>query len=397
MSLPNVKINLGNGYIGAVTLSDDGISGLILTGNEVSDTLVLNKVYVLSATSDLKTLGVTEENNPLVYKDVNAFYASAGDGAELHLLVVSEATTLTAICSMEADSPLKKLVDSAAGRIRLVGINRNTPADYSPTLTKGIDEDVITAISGAQNVAKSYLEQIAPFIVLLPAIGWTGTTENLYQPREGSYNSVSVILASDGKFGTSKLYSAAIGQVLGRAATCAVNISIGRVKDGSIASTGYLTDGKSPETHYSLWNALHDAGYVFYRTYIGKNGYYLNDDATAIATTDDYHRLCLIRTIQKAVVVCYKTYVDEILDSIEVDPETGKITQPMCKYYEQQLVRAVNTNMEGEMSGFTVYIDADQNLITSGILKVQAKITPTALLKEINVDLSFNNPYNTTE
>ena len=44
MSLPNVNITLGNGNIGAVTLSDDGIAGLILTGTAVSSTLELNKV-----------------------------------------------------------------------------------------------------------------------------------------------------------------------------------------------------------------------------------------------------------------------------------------------------------------------------------------------------------------
>ena len=69
----------------------------------------------------------------------------------------------------------------------------------------------------------------------------------------------------------------------------------------------------------------------------------------------------------------------------------------MCKYYEQLLVRAVNTNMDGEISGFTAFIDADQNLIATGKLQVQAKIVPTALLKDINVDLSFDNPYNTNE
>lgn len=397
MSLPNVNIILGNGNIGTVTLSDDGISGLILTGAAVEEKLTLNKVYVLSSSNDLSKYGITKENNPLVYKDVAAFYKAAGDGAELHLLVVSEASTLTQICSSEPGSPLQKLIDSAAGRIRLVGVNRNAPASYAPTVEKCIDKDVITAVDEAQSVARSYMGKIAPFVILLPAVGWSGETEGLYQPREGSYNCASVVLASDGKYGESKLYSAAIGQVLGRAATCAVNISIGRVKDGSIAATGYLTDGKTPQEDYSLWNILHDAGYIFYRTYIGKNGYYLNDDATAIATTDDYHRLCLIRVIQKALVICYKTYIDEILDSIEVDPETGQVPSPMCKYYEQLLTRAINTNMVGEISGFTAYIDPKQDLITSGRLNVQAKIVPTALLKEINVDLAFNNPYNTSE
>ncbi|KAA6346436.1 hypothetical protein EZS27_006086 [termite gut metagenome] len=394
MSLPNVNIVLGNGNIGSASLSDDGIAALVLTGAEVGETLILNTPYTLAGSADLKKLGVTQENNPLIHKDVSAFYKSAGEGAELHLLVCSNETTLTQICSASAGSPLRTLLDSAAGRIRLVGVNRNAPKEYIPTLSGCIDADVITATSAAQANALSYLGQIAPFVALIPAIGWNGETASLYQPREGSYNSVSVLLASDGKFGESELYSAAIGQVLGRAAKSAVNISIARVRDGAIAATGFLTDGKTPEEHFSDRNLLHDAGFLFYRTYIGKNGYYLNDDATAAPTTDDYNRLCLTRVIQKAVVICYKTYIDEILDSLNVDAETGKLPQPLCKAFEQYVVTGINTNMGTEISGFTAFINPDQDLITSGKLDVQCKIVPTALLKEIKVDLSFNNPAN---
>ncbi|KAA6336275.1 hypothetical protein EZS27_015562 [termite gut metagenome] len=302
------------------------------------------------------------------------------------------------MCSASAGSPLRTLLDSTAGRIRLVGINRNAPKEYTPTLNGCIDADVITAIADAQANALSYTSQIAPFVAFIPALGWNGETTSLYQPREGSYNCVSVVLASDGQFENSEadgeLYSAAIGQVLGRAAKSAVNISIARVRDGAIAPTGFLMDGKTPEEHFSDWNLLHDAGFLFYRTYIGKNGYYLNDDATAVATTDDYNRLCLIRVIQKALVICYKTYIDEILDSLNVDAETGKLPQPLCKAFEQYVVTAINANMGTEISGFTAFINPDQDLITSGRLDVQCKIVPTALLKEIKVDLSFNNPAN---
>jgi hypothetical protein len=275
-----------------------------------------------------------------------------------------------------------------------VGDNRNAPKEYTPTLSGCIDEDVITAIAAAQANATSYMSQIAPLVVFLPALGWNGETTSLFQPREGSYNCVSIVLASDGIYGDSELYSAAIGQVLGRAAKSAVNISIARVRDGAIAATGFLTDGKTPEEHFSDRNLLHDAGFLFYRTYIGKNGYYLNDDATAVATTDDYHRLCLIRVIQKALVICYKTYIDEILDSIEVDPNSGKLPQPLCKAFEQYVINGINTNMNNEISGFTAYINPNQDLITSGRLNVECRIVPTALLKEIKVDLSFNNHNN---
>lgn len=162
MSLPNVNITLGNGNIGTVTLSDDGISGLILSGKAVDTKLALDKVYILAGTSDLKKYGITKENNPLLYKDIMAFYTAAGDGAELHLLVVDEDKTLTEICAMDDDAPLRKLIDSAAGRIRLVGINVNPGADYEPEITKCIDPDVVTAVTAAQQVASNYLEKNRP-------------------------------------------------------------------------------------------------------------------------------------------------------------------------------------------------------------------------------------------
>lgn len=392
MNLPNVNIVIGNGNMGNISLSDDGIAGLILTGAAVANKLELNKVYVLGSTLELAKLGITAETNPLAHKEVTAFYNVAGEGAELHLLVVGEATTLTQMCSQDADSPLRKLVNSAAGRIRLVGINRNTPADYEMTAEKGLDADVITAVASAHAVAEDFLTSIAPFRVLLPALGWDGQTDNLYKPREGSYNRVSVVMASDGKFGASKLYSAAIGQVLGRAAKIAVHQNLGRVRDGAIAAKGYLTDGKTPEEHFSLMNLLEDAGYIFYRTFVGKNGYYLNGDATATDITDDYCFLSSGRVIDKAMVVTYRTYIDDILDNIRVDPAKGTIPVSICKSFEASIIRAVNTSMGDEMSSFTAYIDPNQNILANGQMTITCKIVPLATLREITVNLSLNNP-----
>lgn len=392
MNLPNVNIVIGNGNMGNISLSDDGIAGLILTGTAVANKLELNKVYVLGSTLDLAKLGVTAETNPLVYKDVTAFYQAAGEGAELHLLVTSEDTTLTQMCAEDAGSPLRMLINSAAGRIRLVGINRNTPADYEMTAEKGLDADVITAVAGAHAVAEDFLTSIAPFRVLLPALGWKGETADLYKPREGSYNRVSVVMASDGKFGTSRLYSAAIGQVLGRAAKVGVHQNLGRVRDGAIAAKGYLTDGKTPEEHFSLMNLLEDAGYIFYRTFVGKSGYYLNGDATATDITDDYCFLSSGRVIDKAMVIAYKTYIDDILDNIRVDSEKGTIPVSICKSFEASIIRAVNTSMGDEMSSFTAYIDPNQNILTNGQMTITCKIVPLATLREITVNLSLNNP-----
>ena len=95
-----------------------------------------------------------------------------------------------------------------------MGVNRNTPKEYSPTVDRCLDADVITAITSAHRVAESFNDNVSPFRLLLPALGWTGETSEMFQPREGSYNRVCVVMSSDGKFGESSSYSAAIGQVL---------------------------------------------------------------------------------------------------------------------------------------------------------------------------------------
>ena len=106
MALPNVTINLENGNLGRIAQSDDGVAGLILTGAAVAGKLELNRVYLINSTRDIAKLGITAENNPLAHKDLTAFITETGDGAELYLLVMAQATLLSQMCSIEDGSPL---------------------------------------------------------------------------------------------------------------------------------------------------------------------------------------------------------------------------------------------------------------------------------------------------
>ena len=57
-----------------------------------------------------------------------------------------------------------------------------------------------------------------------------------------------------------------------------------------------------------------------------------------------------------------------------------------------QVIRAVNTNMNGEISSFTAYIDPSQNILANGHMEITCKIVPLATLREITVNLSLENP-----
>lgn len=386
--LPNVIINLENGSLGRVAQSDDGVAGLILTGTAVTDKLALNQVYLINSTRDVTRLGITAANNPLAHKELTAFFTQTGDGAELYLLVVSQATLLSQMCSVEEGSPLKKLIAFAKGRIRLVGINRLLPEGYAAeTSTTGIDKDVVTASVAAQSVGDSFARKVMPFRCLLPAASWDGTTDKLYKPREGRTNRVGFIMACDDAANK----TAAVGQMLGRAARISVNQSLARVKSGPIASEGWLTNGKTPEECDAMLDLLDEAGYILYRTFPKKNGYYPNDDHMGAPLTDDYSNLSYGRVADKATVIAYMTYVEEIQDGIETDSE-GNIPQEMCSYYESLIDNAVAAAMEGEISDFTSHVDPAQNVLTTRRMTVACKIRPRGVLRDIIVNLGFENP-----
>lgn len=393
MARPNVNITLGNGNLGRSAATDDGVAALLLTGAAVSGKLELNKHYQLSGTADLVALGVTSDNNPLVYKEVTAFYEQTGDGAELHLLVVAEATTLTQMCDSAADSPLRKLIDASGGRVRLVGVNKIPPTEYEADVTQGIDKDAITAAEKAQAVIESYAAgKVNPFRLLMPAPAFDAEVDSLFKPRESSTNAVCYVLASD----DATKHTAAIGRVLGRAASLSVHQSIGRVRSGSIGTEMYLTDGQSYIDADGLADSLHDAGYIIPVAYPRKNGAYLNGDPAAAPVTDDYAQLRYGRTVDKARIIVYDTLIDEILDDVDTDSD-GDLSAGQRTSYEGMIENAVLTQMNGEITSFAVSIPEGQNILTSETIRVVCRIQPKGVVETFEVTLEFTNPAIKTE
>lgn len=393
MARPNINITLGNGNLGRSAATDDGVAALVVNGKAVSEKLELNKHYQLSGTADLTKLGITAENNPLAYKEITAFYEQSGEGSELHLLVVSEATTLTQMCDSADGSLLRKAIDAAGGRVRIVGVNRTPPAEYEADVTQGIDKDAIDAAAKAQAVAESYASgKVAPFRLLMPAPAFDADSEALFKPREASYNAVAFVLASD----DAANHTAAIGRILGRAAALAVHQSLGRVRDGAIATDMYLTDGQSYAEAAGLADTLHDAGYIIPIGYPRKNGAYLNGDPTAAPVTDDYAQLRYGRVIDKARIIVYDTLIDEILDNVESD-ESGNLSAGQCVSYAGMIENAVLTQMSDEITAFTCTVPQDQDILSSETIRVVCQIQPKGVVETFEVTLEFTNPKNATE
>lgn len=385
--LPRVLVALGSGNLGAVNATMDGVAGLVLSGTAVEGKIALNEAKQIFSLKDLDPLGITSENNELAYKDVKAFYQVAGDGAELWMILFSDSMNLADVVDgAEADRPVSKLLDAASGRIRLLGCNKKLPSGYVPTATNGIDQDVENALVKLQANLNSYATQYKPVRAFLPGLAWIGSGEGLVNLRQNSQNRCAVVLGADTPDGL-----AAIGLTLGVAASRQVHRNIGRVKDGAVLATAWLTDGSNAGAKENLWPLLHENGFIFFRSYQGKNGFYFNDDPMCAPASDDYASLALGRVIDKAIVIAYTTYVDELLDNVEID-QAGKLPASTCKYFEGRINNAVNSLMAGEISNFRSFVDPDQNVLSTSRLAVVGGITPLGTLREIVFNLGFENP-----
>jgi hypothetical protein len=392
MSLPNVVINETNGNLGLVNPTDDAVSGMIFSGTATAS-LLLGVAKQLFSFKQFTDLGVTEVNNPLAYKDVKAFYERAGDGTELWVMLISDAVTIADITD-ETKAYLKKLLDAASGRIRIIAINRTLPVAYVPTIAEGLDQDVITGITNADLMAVHYSEAYKPFRCLIPGLGFTkATVAALKDLKQLTKSHVAVVLGAD------TATSVAIGRTLGSLAAVPVMRKISRVKNGDAGiQAAFFPDGTPIGDLEANWNDIHDKGYIFFRKIYGKAGFFFTDDPTATEATDDYSCLARCRVIDKARIIAYTTFIEELNDEIPVDGVTGKLSAGLIASWRANIEEALNNNMKakGEISKAECYINPAQNVLSTDKIEATVKITPVGYSSVIEIDLGLSNPYKTS-
>lgn len=395
MSLPGVTINLLNNQLGTVTPTADGVSGLIMSGVATGNISLLEAKQIFSL-AEAVALGLDEDydttNSMQVYRQIREFYEEAGNGTELWIMLVSDTTTMEDMADAEgAIAPA--LLNAAAGKIRLLGVSRTPDGGYTPTYDNELDDDVIDAVAKAQALAEAFAALFKPVRVLIEGRDFQGTLADLPDLRQRTDNRVGVVI------GTSQAdTTASVGMALGRAAGNPVQRKISRVKDGAVtAQAAYLSDGNPIEDlSAGQQDSLHDKGYIFLRGYANKTGYFFSSDPVCAPLTDDYSSLARGRVIDKAIVIAYTTFVDELEDDLPVDQNTGYLPPSVVKSYQGKIENAVNALMtaEDEISGVRCVIDPKQNLLQNSTLNILLKVTPKGYSSAIDVELGFDNPLN---
>lgn len=397
-NLPGVNIVVENGNLGRTPTTADGVAGLIVVG-AAKPNIPLYTPKQIFGLKEAETLGITQAADTAdkndAWQQIKEFYDEAGNGAELWIMTVAMARTMAELLDpATTTNGARKLLDAADGRIRLLSIGRyiDPTLTYTQVTQGGIDKDVHDALPKAQALANEYANEFKPLHIFVDARGWNGVAADLTDLRTYSHSHVSVVLAST----VALKKSAAVGLVLGRAAKLPVQRDISRVKSGALnISAGYMTNGVAIESQPSAVGVAFDKGYIAFRKYVGKSGYYFIADPTATASTDDFLSIANNRVINKAITLVYGVYINEINDEVEIDAD-GKMSPNQVAYIKQIMQNALDVQMvsRGECSFAEVFVDANQNVIATDKVTVGVSITPVGYKKKIEVTLGFSNPAN---
>ncbi|WP_221412145.1 DUF2586 family protein [Dysgonomonas sp. ZJ279] len=392
MELPRVKIGYGNGAIGQTVSSADGLLLIAIAGAiAVETTFALAKHYPLQRLSSLEELGVTAENNPLVYKVVKDFYTEANEGTKVY--IVGYPSTLTMSAILDKDNPyLRDVIELTRGEIRGIVITKSL--EETPTIAGGLSDDVKAAMIAAQGLGEWSTETMqAPIFTLIDGVGYAGNAEDLEDLKTFTNNRVGIVIGDTVKGSVNQ----AVGLVAGRVANVPVHRNIGRVKDGALKVATMYAKDKAIEL--SDIATIHGKGYITFRTFTGLSGYYIADDLLATKEIDDYNQLTRRRTIDKARRIAYPTLVNELLDEIPVNAD-GTILETTAASIEQIVINAIANSMtvNGELStdpsdandqGVQCVVDRTIDMLATNRIDIELRVRPYAYAKYINVLLGF--------
>lgn len=135
-----------------------------------------------------------------------------------------------------------------------------------------------------------------------------------------------------------------------------------------------------------LLDDLDDKGYIFLIQYAGRqNGIYISKDQTC--SNGDYRTIARNRTINKSRRAVREALLPYVNAPLLVNPSTGYLAASKISSFKT-LVGEVLGKMKSaqEISGYSVTIDANQNVLVNDTLKISYIIVPVGVATRIIVE-----------
>lgn len=373
-------------------------------------------VIEINSMDDLKDLGITPYSGTaktdllygIPYYHIKHFFDIQGDSGRLFIMFADCKTDWSAIDQMQR---------AAHGMINQLGVW--TEQSLWKQTDKMAQSYSIDLVAGLQSKAESLANENAPLSILLNAnTAVLSTTEENKKQIELSKiptcvinaRFVTVLLGQGLDADVTAMQVANpnvtpvgnIGAALGCLAKANVQESIAWVNKFNLV--GYFPDiemgfgdatvsgGKklNSSLQYSSLNKtqlddLDNKGYVFLCKYAGlESGVYFSKDQTC--SKGDYRTIARNRTIHKSRRAVRNALLPYINSPLKVDPSTGFLSAAKITMF-QNIISDILTTMQNneEISGFSVTIDKNQNVLKNDTLIVKYSLVPVGVAARIEV------------
>lgn len=372
---------------------EDNISGLIAyladTSGHLSSFDENTPYHEVSSMANAEGLGVTKDSDSwnirALYYQLSEVFRSNPD-IKLYLCVCRQPA--------ENDMPgfdfnqIKGLQTFAQGRIRQMAI-------WTPSLI--LDEGYVSKMVIAANDLEKelhplsilYAPKVAAINALPTNLNKLGNNRISIVIGQAAGKQEKELLALRPNNGDESLTS--IGLLLGLLSRAKVNESIAWVRkfETGVAIPGF-SDGKLlKEVDKGTLQLLENGRYIFFTTYKGICGSFINDSHNLDEYTSDYSMIESVRSMDKVVRNIYTYLIPELGSSLYMDPETGRLETYTIQYLETVAGRALlEMEKAGEIADFTVEIDPNQDVLSTSSLVVNIKKYGFDILRKITLKVA---------
>jgi Protein of unknown function (DUF2586) len=376
MGLPKVTLIYGNGNLLQDIAAVDGISGIVGTVATVGLQGATKIVYNLD---DAIAQGYTSLAEPTMYRHLQEFYQEVGGSQKLYVMGVADTMTLAQMVDDTNVNGAKKLTQFAGNEIRLLTVFRKPPGGYNGG-ANFIDSDVTTAITNSKVFAQSRLAELKPLRILIEGRVQNPAAANTLTPTGSANGSAGVVLGGSLNDG-----SASVGTALGRAVKYGAHIKLGKVANGPLSLATAFIGTTAVKDRLDI-ATLNDAGFITLMQHPQKAGFFFAIDR--MCSTDDYRLLAYGRVVDKAAIIAAAVYVERIEGEVDIAPD-GTIETNVIIDLEKQIEQQIILAMGEQISGITVIIAANQNIIATSKLIVKLRIRPLGYTSFIDVELGL--------
>lgn len=343
----------------------------------------LRKAYTFKTLKQAEDIGILEVSpNAFAHKVIKDFYSMAAEGSELKIYLVDYAIKMSEMVDKDF-GVLSDFIGKTSGRVRNLSVSRIASQTF--TSANSLDSDVDLALMKGEVARKYYAGKMQPFRLIVDGKNLSHSAP-LKDYRKEAYSGCSVFVGSNA-FGS----NASVGLLLGAKAQQPVQRKVSRVKNGKLPiEKAYFTDGKLIEDEETIWDELHDKGYIFIRTFPNRSGYHFSSDTTCTSLQDDYSSLSRGSVIDKAMLIAHEVFVEEVDDEIDTD-ENGDLDAGQLKGLQSTIEEELKARMvkNGECTSVICLIDPNQDTMSNAELEIELRIKPRGYKTYINISLGY--------